>query len=236
VKTVAIVSSKGGTGKTTIALHLAVAAAQEGRRVLVVDMDPQRSACSWRQMRRTREPDVVPARPGSLASFQFNAARQGYDLMLIDTPPTAGPLTGEAVMGSDLGLIITRPNPLDVWAVRWVSELVKAARRPGIFVVNQAPSPRRGREQPIVCEAFEQLRRYGHPVADPVVRARSGFSLATAMGLVAQEAEPASLAAGEVSRLFGAVSDLLWEGDLPEMAIRRRIVRPSLWRRLGLAR
>ena len=67
MKTVAILSQKGGTGKTTLSLHLAVAAEQAGKAAVVIDLDPQASAMAWKDIRKADTPEVVSIAPGSRA-------------------------------------------------------------------------------------------------------------------------------------------------------------------------
>lgn len=60
MKTIALVSQKGGVGKTTLATGLAVAAHQAGLSAAIFDLDPQASAAFWKDTREAAEPAVVP--------------------------------------------------------------------------------------------------------------------------------------------------------------------------------
>src|SRR5207302_6589936 len=84
MKTVAIISQKGGAGKTTVAIHLAVAAEQRGVRTAVFDLDPQASATSWADRRKNSIPAVVAAQPPRLVNLLEQAAAQSAELALID--------------------------------------------------------------------------------------------------------------------------------------------------------
>jgi chromosome partitioning protein len=209
LKTLGVFSPKGGTGKTTVALHLAVAAVEAGLKVLVADLDPQHSAFAWRQARAKMAPEVVMPRANTLAQLQRTAATQDYDLMIIDTPPMIGPHVDEALHVSDFALAVTRPNALDLWAARRMVDIFQEAGRPCAFVLNQAPSKRAGREVIDVTAAAAQLQAYGVRLAPTGLRNRKVYSASLAQGLSAQEVGGDCVGATEVARLFQFVRDNL---------------------------
>src|SRR3712207_4009997 len=86
---VSMLSQKGGTGKTTLSLHLAVAAERAGQRAVVIDLDPQASSAEWKDSRAGETPVVVPI-PSSRLPHAVQAARDGNAaLVVIDTAPHA---------------------------------------------------------------------------------------------------------------------------------------------------
>src|SRR5260370_23159119 len=89
MKTVAIISQKGGAGKTTVAIHLAVAAEQRGMNTAIFDLDPQASAASWADKRKNPSPAVVSAQAARLPGLLEQAAAQFADLVIIDSAPNA---------------------------------------------------------------------------------------------------------------------------------------------------
>ena len=117
VRTIAIVSRKGGAGKTTLATHLAVAAEVAGLRAALFDLDPQASAALWADHRGEPFPAVVPAQAPRLAGLLAQARDGGADLVLIDTPPEADGIASAAAAVADLTLIPCRPSALDLDAV-----------------------------------------------------------------------------------------------------------------------
>src|SRR3954452_8504685 len=89
MRTVAVISQKGGAGKTTLALHLAVAAEQAGYGTVVIDMDPQGTAEAWSEWRKEAPPPVVPAKVPTLARTLEKSVGHGAEFLVIDTPPIA---------------------------------------------------------------------------------------------------------------------------------------------------
>jgi chromosome partitioning protein len=210
LRTLAVVSSKGGSGKTTLALHMAVAAEAAGRRTIVADTDPQKSAWEWRQARGQAAPEVAIMQPEMITRFQGPIERSGYEFMIIDTAPFAGPGVEAAIAAADLTLIVARPNMLDLWSVEYSAEQVRAARGRGLFVLTQAPSRRGGVENAAVLSAAQRLTSYGFPVAEVGLRARVAYSASIGAGRTAIETEPGGAAAREIGRLAEAVMARVW--------------------------
>jgi chromosome partitioning protein len=210
VKTLAVLSRKGGTGKTTIALHLAAQAQSLGHRTMIADADSQHSAIDWFSARLGNGPLVVPARPGPLFTVREAAIRSGVDLTVIDTRPSADGDCIEAARLADLCLIVVRPSAFDIRAVRDTAEMLARQGRQGWFVINQAPARRSGKEVSAVRRAVESLESYGFPVAPIGLRARSVYQTAVAQGLSAGELDPGSTGAREIAALWSAVAAALW--------------------------
>ena len=117
MRTVALLARKGGTGKTTLAVHLAVLAAESGRRVLLVDTDPQRSAGDWWRVRETDVPQLVECAAKRVPAVLEAAERDGIDLVVVDTRPSVEADTADIARLADLVLIPTRPGILDLRAI-----------------------------------------------------------------------------------------------------------------------
>jgi chromosome partitioning protein len=210
MKTLAVVALKGGTGKTTVCVNLAASAHLAGLRVLLADMDPQGSALDWGKSRQAPGPVVTPLKVGSLFPAQYTAQNAKYDLMLLDTRASAPPDAAAAVNSADLSLIVVRPTVIDLRAIAATVELVRPLRRPAVFVINQAPSQRVGRDPVIVMEAIELLMSYGLPVAPVGLRARQIYQTAFSQGRSPLEDEPASSAGEEIGRLWRFAAERLW--------------------------
>ena len=210
VQTLAILASKGGTGKTTVALHLACAAHLAGKRTLVADLDPQQSARDWKRERGPRAPDVTESRLGALFTLREDARRSGVDLLAIDTRPSTDADTLEAVRLADLCLIVVRPSVVDMRAITRTVEMVARQNKRAIMVVNQAPPRRAGHESPGMMAAVVTLRDLGPSLASVGLRSRNVYQQALALGVAAQELEPEGNAAAEIRALWRLVERELW--------------------------
>jgi chromosome partitioning protein len=195
--TIAVVSQKGGAGKTTLALHLAVQAAKAGP-VAVIDLDPQASACGWSDSRQQRDEPAVVACPHTRLGLTLEAAKaSGAQFCFIDTAPHAESPALAAARSADLVVIPTRPGILDLRAIGASIEIANIAKRPAVLVVNAAPQG--GAAQ----EAAEAAREsYGIEASPAVVRQRAVFGHALVEGKTASEVEPDGRAAGEISELW----------------------------------
>jgi chromosome partitioning protein len=210
MKTLALLARKGGAGKTTLAVHLAVAAVQSGRRVLLVDTDPQGSTVAWWQSRQLPEPELVEADAGRLGAVLQAARADGVDLVVVDTRPSVEADTSTVARLADLVVIPTRPTILDLRAIRATVEVVRDLRRPGVVVLNQTAAPRDGGEAPQTAEAREALEAYGLPVAPVAIGSRVAMSHALTAGEAVTEFDPTGKAATELRELFNYLKERLW--------------------------
>jgi chromosome partitioning protein len=206
----ALLAQKGGVGKTTLAIHLACCASAAGRRVLLVDTDPQGSLAAWWRARAAGTPGLVECRPDRLAAVLDAAGADGVDLVVIDTQPSVSPDTATVARLADLSLIPCRPGILDLRAIGATVAIVKATRRPGAIVINAAPPARVAGELPVVAEARAGLASYGLPVAPGAVCQRASLAYALIDGRAVTEFEPAGRAAAETRKLWKWAEDRLW--------------------------
>jgi chromosome partitioning protein len=220
MKIVAVVSQKGGTGKSTICTNLAVAAHRRGLRTLICDTDPQASSLDWKKTRPLSEPIVLGAKSSAIHPLRFAADRAGVELMIVDTQAASVSCAVEAAKIADLSLIVTRPTPIDMRAAAATVAALKPLRRPCAFVLNQAPCLPLGRE-PSLREAVELLVAFGLPVT-PIVRSRVVFQHAYGQGLSVQELAPQSPAADEIERLWANVAARMAEPARAAPPPRRR--------------
>ncbi len=196
MKTIAIVSRKGGAGKTTIALHLAVALDARGLSVAVFDLDPQASAALWGDRRGGTSPAVVPAQAPRLAALLAQAQAQAADVVILDTAPHADGIASDSASHADAVLIPCRPTTLDLDAIGASVRLAKAAGKPAYVIVNAAPV--QGAETAQMREALEKA---GVSVSPAVLHQRKAFSSFLQEGRTAQEMEPKGRAADEIGEL-----------------------------------
>jgi chromosome partitioning protein len=198
MKTLAIISQKGGAGKTTLAIHIAVAAHRAGYSTAILDMDPQGTAEAWAQWRSDEEPAVVSAKASTLARTLEKAQAAGADIVVIDTPPLAEAEAREAARAADLVLIPCRPRAFDLHAIRTTADLARFAGKPAFAVFNAAPP----RAPTLYAEAKAVVEQIGLHVAPVILADRAAFHHSTGGGKAAQEIEPDSKAAEEVSKLW----------------------------------
>lgn len=203
MRTIAILSQKGGAGKTTLALHLAAAGEAAGFVSLVVDMDPQATASKWAEWRQGVAPEVIDSPPALLPRKLAAAEGQGAQLVVIDTPPHAEAAAYEAAKLADLILIPCRPRAFDLDAIQMTAALAKRAGKPA-FVVFMAGPPNAPK---LYAEAAEVVAGYGIDAAPVIFPERAAFHHSTGQGRVAAEFEPAGKAAQDVAALWVWVSE-----------------------------
>ena len=195
-RVIAFVTQKGGSGKTTLAVNLAVAAGEVGARVLILDLDPQASAEAWYQDREAETPRLVRADAADLPRALELARRQGFGHVLIDTPGRDEPAVAAAIRAADFCVIPCRPTPADMKATPATAATVRRLDKPAAFVLAQTP-PRGFR----IREAEVGLGMLG-PVAPVAVVARNAFQDAHGRGLGITEYEPDGKAAQEIRELW----------------------------------
>ncbi len=196
--TIAIISQKGGAGKTTLAIHLAAAAQEAGRVALIIDTDPQATASQWASWRQDAPPEVIDSPPPRLAAKVAQASGQGAKLIVIDTPPHADSAARAAAEVADLVLIPCRPSAFDLAAIQTTAKLVQLLRKP-TYVVFTAGSPNAPR---IYAEARELVESYDTPPCPVILPDRAAYRHASAEGRSVLDSEPAGKAADEIRQIY----------------------------------
>ena len=194
---IAIVSQKGGSGKTTLALHLAASATHAKRPACVIDTDPQATAAAWGDWRGDFLPLVVTSPPARLARTIENAKKEA-EIVVIDTPPHAEAAMREAIKAADLVLIPSRPRAFDLHALEVVADLVANTGKPAFVVFNAVPS---GATRQI-ADAAETASRLGLKPCPVSFGERADFHRSSAKGEVAAEIDANGKAAGEAAALW----------------------------------
>lgn len=196
-RTVAIISQKGGAGKTTLAIHLAAAAARAGRISLLIDTDPQASASQWAEWRQGAPPEVIDSAPPRIPAKIAAAAAQGAELIVIDTPPHADLAASKAAECADLVLIPCRPSAFDLAAMRTTIRLVELLARPAFVVFTAGPplAPH------IYADARELVAGFGGQTCPIILPDRAAYRHAVAGGQTVFELDPGGKAAGEIEQL-----------------------------------
>lgn len=208
LRTMAVIARKGGAGKTTIAIHLAIGAFLRGRKVLLADMDAQRSALEVLKCRRRPGPDRIDCSGAKLFAQKVAADRQGYTDLIIDTSAGEEDEMASAVSLADLSILVVRPTFLDIASAVQTAQVVHRLRKPAIILVNQAQSSRSGAEMPMVARALEALDLLRLPVCPVIIRSRAAYQTAMERGYSAEEADDKA-AIREIGALMQALESVV---------------------------
>jgi len=197
---IAVASQKGGSGKTTIAAHLAVRAAAAGNGpVVLIDTDPQGSLAEWWHARRDDTPALASVKPEALAANLAELRSYGTAIAVIDTPPALTGSIEQVIATADLIVIPARPSPHDLRAASGTVEMARKAGKPFIFVVNGA-SPRAS----ITAQAVAALSEHGR-VAPVILYQRTEYAASMIDGRTVTETAPSGRSAQEIIELWQAV-------------------------------
>ena len=141
MKTLAILSRKGGTGKTTLATHLSVAAERAGHTTALIDLDPQSSAAKWRDNRDGDTPAVISTHSERLQQILELAEENGATLAILDTAPHTETAALDAARAADMALVPCKPALIDLQAIGSTIDVVTLAKVPAHIVLNAVPPP-----------------------------------------------------------------------------------------------
>lgn len=201
---IAVLNQKGGSGKTTIATHLARALQLEGHDVLLVDSDPQGSARDWAAVDESQPVAVVGIDRPTIERDIKHVARK--DFVVIDGAPQAADLAISAIKSADFVLIPVQPSPYDIWATSDLVDLVKQrveltdGKLKAAFVVSRAIKGTR-----IGAEVSQALEGYGLPVLEARISQRVIYPGTAATGTTVLDAEPEGEAAREIVALMNEI-------------------------------
>jgi chromosome partitioning protein len=206
METLAIISQKGGSGKTTLAVHMAVCAAMRGHKVALIDIDfDQGSAFDWNESREpARKFDAKKAEAAELPGLLQKAEAAGIGFTIIDTAPHTDKEATAAAKLADFVLIPCRPSRFDLRAMARTIVALQSTKTPRAIVINGAPHGFR-----LIEEARAALAKSGLTVLPEVVHQWAPLSHAVTGGLSIHEYEPGGLAAGEIEKLYAAVAGFL---------------------------
>ena len=148
---ITVAQQKGGSGKTTLTVNLAVALRRQGLRVAVLDTDPQGSLGRWFMERvdRLGEDEGLEFTTSSAwgASYEAEKLKKRFDVVLIDTPPKIESDLRPALRVADLVLVPVSSSQVDLWATEGVLDLAEREKRPVLIVLNRTrPNTRLGAE------------------------------------------------------------------------------------------
>lgn len=197
MKIIAVLSQKGGVGKTTLATCLAVAAEQDGKSTAIIDLDPQATASFWKDVRQQETPAVASIQSVRLGPMLKACREAGTDLVIIDGAAVARDVTYEAARHADFILVPTKTAVFDTMSMTHTLDVVRQLDRP--FAVILTFVPPQGQETEDARKAIEEL---GATVCPVTIGNRKAFFRAQSAGQAVQEFEPAGIAAAEIKSLY----------------------------------
>ncbi|MCJ2012326.1 ParA family protein [Methylobacterium sp. J-076] len=213
MRTITLVTQKGGAGKTTVATSLAVAAQQTGETVAAFDLDPQGSLAEWGRIRAKTEPGSIadPRLPvverfpmerlAKMKAMLDGLGTKGITLAVLDTAGADNPTTHAAMEASSFCLVPIRPTRLDLLAVRATVQAIMRSGKPFAFVLNQCSTiPRNNRAN----DTATGLSSIGF-MAEPLLLLRNDYQDAFASGMGVTEYAPDGKAADEARQLWSWV-------------------------------
>jgi chromosome partitioning protein len=197
----ALAQRKGGAGKTSLAIHLAIGWFRSGRRVAMLDVDPQGSLARWAELRRaTRGGDEpgfsVAAVSGWKLGIELERLRRDADFVILDTAPHAELDARSAIRAADLVLVPVQPSPLDAWATQATLDAARAEKRRALLVLNRVVARAR-----LTQDIAASLAQGPVAVAAATLGNRTAFAASIAAGEGVEEHEPDGTAAAEIAQL-----------------------------------
>ena len=208
---ITIAQHKGGAGKTSLAAHLAATwSVDKGRRVALLDLDPQKSLTHWFQMRSEKMGDdntmTLCASQGWRVQAELTRAKRDADVIVIDSPGRDDLGTRTAVRAADIVIMPVQPSPIDVWASKPTLDMIAKEGTAALIVLNRLPSRSKLTDNLIV-----DLKRGSVPIARSALGNRISFASSLVEGKGITETEPHSVAAAEVKLL----ADEIWRKIAP---------------------
>lgn len=197
----AVVGQKGGAGKTTLAISMAVAAAMEGKAAVIVDLDPQANAANWKDRRQADNPAVVSAPPSRLRQTLETAAQHGAEFVVVDNPGKADSGAITAAGFADLVLVPIEPQMFHLETLPGVQGLLQAATNtPPAFLVLNGVHPSATTQAETAKKMITEA--YGFPICPYHLSRLDAYATNADSGLSPLEVNPEGRAASEILQVY----------------------------------
>lgn len=210
-RVITVAQQKGGAGKTTLVAHLAAQWAGQGRKIALIDIDPQESLTAWYKVRAKANgaDEHIDLRwvSGWRAGSEVDRLKREFDLILIDSPPHAETGAKTAIRAADLVLVPLQLSPMDLWATKPTLQLIKTEKRDCLLVLNRVPHRGVLADEMRAAIAEERL-----PVAAATLGNRSVFAATLTKGKGVSEAAAKSTAGEEIAALAAEIDGRLAKG------------------------
>jgi chromosome partitioning protein len=206
MRVISVIGQKGGSGKSTVALHLAVCGESAGLSSAIIDTDPQGSAHKWFERREAQTPGVIREMDAdTLPSLIKRAEGNGVDLLIIDTPGKAETMALAACELADLVLVPCRPTQFDLETLGTTKRTLRIAERleRSYVVLSQCPTT----SKKVASEGEQAVKSYGLQLIPLRIHTRADFAYAMSSGLTATEFDSGGKAAEEARGLFAWASE-----------------------------
>ncbi|MEK6734135.1 MAG: ParA family partition ATPase [Pseudomonadota bacterium] len=194
---ISVAQQKGGAGKSTLVAHLGAALSKFGKKVAIIDTDPQQTILNWFNVRKDNEfVNKFNLDVSSSTGWKINnevSKFYKHDFILIDSPPHMETETKSIIRAADLVIVPCQPSPNDLWATKATLEIINNENKPMALVINRCP-PQSKLLKTIEDQFDKNIKRYylGNRVAHPS---------AMLTGLTSIETEPNSIAAREILQI-----------------------------------